>query len=167
MGHLYWKLNVHEPNDIKHGRFPRAVFSRWSKVVLHMTTVRVGCITNSTQNIRYRKEEHFLKFNPQKWQITKPVKQKEKEKTKYVLTEICVCFCFVVGAFFFFFNSSGDTYFGCKNKVTIKKILLNYCDSTQYTLQVKSEVKERRAEKNSVHTVSHSSSPQFTWNSDK
>lgn len=80
MGHLYWKLNVHEPNDIKHGRFPRTVFSRWSKVVLHMTTVRVGCITNSTQNIRYRKEEHFLKFNPQKWQITKLVKKKEKEK---------------------------------------------------------------------------------------
>lgn len=67
-----------------------------------MTTVRVGCITNSTQNIRYRKEEHFLKFNPQKWQITKPVKQKEKEKTKYVLTEICACFCFVVWAFFYF-----------------------------------------------------------------
>lgn len=81
MGHLYWKLNVHEPNDIKHGRFPRTVFSRWSKVVLHMTTVRVGCITNSTQNIRYRKEEHFLKFNPQKWQITKLVKKKKKKKT--------------------------------------------------------------------------------------
>lgn len=80
MGHLYWKLNVHEPNDIKHGRFPRTVFSRWSKVVLHMTTVRVGCITNSTQNIRYRKEEHFLKFNPQKWQITKLVKKKKKKK---------------------------------------------------------------------------------------
>lgn len=82
MGHLYWKLNVHEPNDIKHGRFPRTLFSRWSKVVLHMTTVRVGCVTNSTQNIRYRKEEHFLKFNPQKWQITKLVKKKEKEKNK-------------------------------------------------------------------------------------
>lgn len=80
MGHLYWKLNVHEPNDIKHGRFPRTVFSRWSKVVLHMTTVRVGCITNSTQNIKYRKEEHFLKFNPQKWQITKLVKKKKKKK---------------------------------------------------------------------------------------
>ena len=51
------------------------------KVVLHMTTVRVGCITNSTQNIRYRKEEHFLKFNPQKWQITKLVKKKKKKKT--------------------------------------------------------------------------------------
>lgn len=90
MGHLYWKLNVHEPNDIKHGRFPRTVFSRWSKVVLHMTTVRVGCITNSTQNIRYRKEEHFLKFNPQKWQITKLVKKKKKErKIKYVRIEIC------------------------------------------------------------------------------
>lgn len=85
MGHLYWKLNVHEPNDIKHGRFPRTVFSRWSKVVLHMTTVRVGCITNSTQNIRYRKEEHFLKFNPQKWQITKLVKKKKKKKQ----IEIC------------------------------------------------------------------------------
>lgn len=46
--------------------------------LLHMTTVRVGCITNSTQNIRYRKEEHFLKFNPQKWQITKLVKRKKK-----------------------------------------------------------------------------------------
>lgn len=80
MGHLYWKLNVHEPNDIKHGRFPRTLFSRWSKVVLHMTTVRVGCVTNSTQNIRYRKEEHFLKFNPQKWQITKLVKKKRKRK---------------------------------------------------------------------------------------
>lgn len=89
MGHLYWKLNVHEPNDIKHGRFPRTVFSRWSKVVLHMTTVRVGCITNSTQNIRYRKEEHFLKFNPQKWQITKLVKKKKKRKNKYVRIEIC------------------------------------------------------------------------------
>lgn len=89
MGHLYWKLNVHEPNDIKHGRFPRTLFSRWSKVVLHMTTVRVGCVTNSTQNIRYRKEEHFLKFNPQKWQITKLVKKKEKEKNKYVRIEIC------------------------------------------------------------------------------
>jgi len=70
-----------------------------------MTTVRVGCITNSTQNIRYRKEEHFLKFNPQKWQITKSVKEKKKGKTKYVLTEICA-----------FLNSSGVTYFGCKNK---------------------------------------------------
>lgn len=90
MGHLYWKLNVHEPNDIKHGRFPRTVFSRWSKVVLHMTTVRVGCITNSTQNIRYRKEEHFLKFNPQKWQITKLVKKKKEKKNKYVQIEICL-----------------------------------------------------------------------------
>lgn len=104
MGHLYWKLNVHEPNDIKHGRFPRAVLSRWSKVVLHMTTVRVGCITNSTQNIRYRKEEHFLKFNPQKWQITKSVKEKKKRKNMYELIEIC--------AFFLYFDV---TYFWCKN----------------------------------------------------
>lgn len=104
MGHLYWKLNVHEPNDIKHGRFPRTVFSRWSKVVLHMTTVRVGCITNSTQNIRYRKEEHFLKFNPQKWQITKLVKKKKKEKTNmcelkfvpYWVTLSCYWNCLLV-----------------------------------------------------------------------
>lgn len=77
-----------------------------------MTTVRVGCITNSTQNIRYRKEEHFLKFNPQKWQITKSVKErkpkkgkKKKKKPKYVLTEICA-----------FLYSCGDTYLDCKNK---------------------------------------------------
>lgn len=60
-----------------------------------MTTVRVGCITNSTQNIRYRKEEHFLKFNPQKWQITKSVKEKKgkkKKHPKYVLAEICAFF---------------------------------------------------------------------------
>jgi len=57
-----------------------------------MTTVRVGCITNSTQNIRYRKEEHFLKFNPQKWQITKSVKEKKKRKNMYELIEICAFF---------------------------------------------------------------------------
>ena len=61
MCHLYWKHIGHEPYDIKHGRFPQgAIVSQCWKGVQHKTTDHDGCITNSTQNIRFRKEEHFL-----------------------------------------------------------------------------------------------------------
>lgn len=72
MGHLYWKHIGHEPYDSKHGRFSRrAIVSQCWKGVQHKTTVHDGCITNSTQNIRYRKEEHFLRILRNSQTLTK------------------------------------------------------------------------------------------------
>lgn len=63
MGHLYWKHIGHEPYDIKHGRFSvRGGGASDRFAVLERCATQDnpnGCITNSTQDIRYRKEQQF------------------------------------------------------------------------------------------------------------
>lgn len=61
MGHLYWKHIGHEPYDIKHGRFSVGGGGDRFGVLERCATQDNpnGCITNSTQNIRYRKEQQF------------------------------------------------------------------------------------------------------------
>lgn len=61
MGHLYWKHIGHEPYDIKHGgalfRVGAIVFAVLERCATQDNPN--GCITNSTQDIRYRKEQQF------------------------------------------------------------------------------------------------------------
>lgn len=58
---LYWKHIGHEPYDIKHGRFSVGEGGDRFAVLERCATQDNpnGCITNSTQDIRYREEQQF------------------------------------------------------------------------------------------------------------
>lgn len=60
-GHLYWKHIGHEPYDIKHGRVSLGGGVRFRSVGKLCKTQDnpIGCITNSTQDIKYREEQQF------------------------------------------------------------------------------------------------------------
>lgn len=65
MGHLYWKLCVHEPSDIKHGRFFRTVFfAVIESCVTHMTTVRVGSSLIAHRTSDTEKKIYFKSLIP-------------------------------------------------------------------------------------------------------